>query len=260
MKREIVAAALGVLSLAGLAAAPEPITFPSGDGVSCRADLYLASADPATPFIVLFHQADYSRGEYLEIAPRLNRLGFSCMAVDARSGGEVRGARNLTREAAEAAGKAGYRYLDARPDLEAALAHARRTYAHGALIAWGSSYSAALVLHLAGSQPGRVDGVLAFSPGEYLGGAVRVAEDAARIASIPVFITSGPTEGFQWRAIYEALATPRKASYLPQATARLHGSSVLWADLGTAADPVPNPLAEGYWNAVEAFLRTSFLP
>lgn len=254
MLRNVRALVLGALALACDGAAPTPITFPSGDGVTCTADLYRVHPDPATPFIVLFHQAGYSRGEYREIAPRLNRLGFNCMAVDARSGGEVRGVKNATSLAAEAAGKPGYRYLDALPDLKAALACARGTHARGTLLAWGSSYSAALVLHLAATQPGLLDGVLAFSPGEYFSGQLRIAEDAARIGALPVFVTSGPTEGFQWRGIYEAMPTPLKRSYLPDSSARLHGSSVLWADLGSPSYPMPNPLSDGYWAAVQAFL------
>lgn len=258
MLRKILVSFLGALALA--CAGPSQITFPSEDGVSCTADLYLASRDPATPFIVLFHQAGNSRGEYVDLAPRLNRLGFNCMAVDARSGGEVRGVKNATYAAAEAAGKSTYRYLDALPDLTAALKHARETYAKGKLIAWGSSYSASLCLHLAASRPDLMDGALAFSPGEYFPKMPWIAEEAARINSLPVFITSGPREGAMWKSMYEAMPSPRKASYLPPGTADLHGSKVLWTDLGSTAYPIPNPLAEGYWAATEAFLKQHFLP
>jgi hypothetical protein len=72
MLRNVRALVLGALALACAGASPTPITFPSGDGVTCTADLYRVHPDPATPFIVLFHQAGYSRGEYREIAPRLN--------------------------------------------------------------------------------------------------------------------------------------------------------------------------------------------
>lgn len=258
MLRKILATFLGALTLA--CAGPSRITFPSEDGVSCTADLYLTSGDPATPFIVLFHQAGNSRGEYVDLAPRLNRLGFNCMAVDARSGGEVRGVKNATYAAAEAAGKPTYRYLDALPDLTAALKHARETYAKGKLIAWGSSYSASLCLHLAASQPGLVDGVLAFSPGEYFPKVPWIAEETARITALPVFITSGPREGAMWKAMYEAMPTPKKASYLLSGTVELHGSKVLWPDLGSESYPIPNPLAESYWTATEAFLKQHFLP
>ena len=43
------------------AAEPTQVEFPSEDGVIITADLYAAHVDPKTPFIVLFHQAGWSR-------------------------------------------------------------------------------------------------------------------------------------------------------------------------------------------------------
>jgi len=231
--------------------------------VTCTADLFLASSKDSAPFIVLFHQAGNSRGEYAEIAPRLNALGYNCMAVDARSGGEAKGVKNATYAAAEAAGKSTSRYLDALPDLVAALKHARKTYAKGKLIAWGSSYSASLVLHIAATQPGLVDGVLAFSPGEYFAAGKSgswIAEETAKINALPVFITSGPQEEGYWKRMYETMPSTQKVSFLPEGTASLHGSSVLWSNLGSVAYPIPNPLAESYWTATVAFLNRHFAP
>ena len=237
------------------------ITFPAEDGLPCTADLYLAKEDRTAPFIVLFHQASYSRGEYRPIAPRLNQLGFNCMAVDARCGSRAKGVPNETAAAAQAAGKPTGNYLDALPDLLGALKYARKSQASGKLVAWGSSYSSSLCLVVAGDHPELVDGVLAFSPGEYFqpdrpGG--WVAESAARLAAIPVFITSGPYEGHQWKALFEAIPSGTKRSFLPSEAARLHGSSVLWGDLGNAEFPIPNSLAPAYWQAVEAFLAQNF--
>lgn len=255
---------MSLIAAAGIATAlfsQTRISFPSEDGLACTADLYLAKEDRTTPFIVLFHQATYSRGEYRDIAPRLNQLGFNCMAVDARSGSRVKGVQNETALAARAAGKPAAKYLDALPDLRAALRYAREHHAGGKLIAWGSSYSSSLCLFIAGAHPDLVDGVLAFSPGEFFTPEkprTWIAEAAARISNIPVFITSGPSEGGQWEAIFEAIPSPGKRSYLPKEVAGLHGSSVLWSDLGNAEFSIPNPLAPGYWTAVETFLSQHF--
>ena len=46
------------------------------------------------PVLVLFHQAGWSRGEYREIAPKLNELGYICLAIDQRSGKGVNGVAN----------------------------------------------------------------------------------------------------------------------------------------------------------------------
>ena len=226
------------------------ITFPSNDGLICTADLYMAKHEKNTPFIVMFHQADKSRGEYEAIAPRLNKLGFNCMAVDARSGRLAKETVNETALAAKEAGKPDG-YEDALPDLLAALRQARKDYASGKLIAWGSSYSASLSIHIAGKYPELLDGVMAFSPGEYFDSGTAlssIAGSASGIATMPTFITSGPQEGDDWKDIFQAIPSPKKKSFLPTGEANLHGSSVLEsASFGPA-----------YWEAVDAFLKQNF--
>ena len=130
-----------MLSVSGVASASEAtvVEFASAeDGLTITADVYIADEDRKTPFIVLFHQASWSRGEYLEIAPRLNELGFNCMAVDLRSGGPVNGVDNETVARANAIGTA-TTYVDALPDVKAALRYARAHDAQGLLIAYRSS-------------------------------------------------------------------------------------------------------------------------
>jgi len=72
--------ACGYLIAATSVWAVETVTFPASDGLVVTADLYMAYA-PTAPMILLFHQAGYSRGEYLEIAPRLNALGFNALGL-----------------------------------------------------------------------------------------------------------------------------------------------------------------------------------
>lgn len=228
--------------------ASKPLIFPSKDGLALRADLYAPHKDPKTPFIVLFHQAGWSRGEYLAIAPRLNRMGFNCLAVDQRSGGAINGVANETAKRAKAS-KLPTEYVDAKQDMEAALIYARKQLTEGPLIAWGSSYSAALVLQITGEHPQIADGVLAFAPGEYIRnrGENWIAKSAANI-TIPVFITSAKNEGDNWKGIFEAIGSKRKTSYLPK-TKGNHGSRALWRKFKDSP---------GYWVAVTAFLDSHF--
>lgn len=222
------------------------IHFPSQDGVEMAADVYIAH-DNSAPFLVLFHKAQWSRGEYREIAPRLNDLGFNCMAVDARSGGPVEGVENETAKKAEKAGK-GTTHADAVPDLKAAVDYAREHYAKGKLGVWGSSYSASLVLKLAGDDAGFADAVLAFSPGEYFAKSGKPGDwitASAKKLSQPVFITSAAKEKSLWEGIYAAIPSADKHSYLPGSGGQ-HGSQALWGR---------NPEHAGYWQAVETFLE-----
>ena len=227
------------------AQSPQTINFPSSDGLLVTADVYIAFPDTA-PFIILFHQAGFSRGEYREIAPKLNQLGFNCLAIDQRSGKEARGVINETARRAEKAGKS-TSYLDALQDMLAAIDYAKTHYARGKLLIWGSSYSAALVLKIAGDHPGIADGVLAFAPGEYftrLGKSANFITESARNITIPVFITSAKKEKKRWWSIYRAIPSRKKTYFLPE-TAGVHGSRALWSS---------TPESPHYWKAVKEFL------
>ncbi len=240
--RKIIVFLLLFFSTALLSADFKTITFPSSDGVIITADLYTPYEDLNTPFIVLFHQAGFSRGEYREIAPRLNKLGFNCMAIDQRSGDGVNGVENETLMDALEKDKE-IEYIDAIVDIKSALLYARSHFAKGKLLGWGSSYSAGLILKVAGDQPLFMNGVLAFSPGEYFKPKELVIKSAKNI-KIPTFITSAKKEEKAWSDIYKAISA-KKASFIPK-TAGLHGSKALW---NKQID------SEAYWKAVEAFLK-----
>jgi dienelactone hydrolase len=223
------------------------ITFPSNDGLTLTADLYMTH-DKSAPFIVLFHQAQWSRGEYLETAPKLNLLGYNCLAVDLRSGGKVNDVKNMSAYEAEK-GMKPTKYVDAYQDIDAAMKYARKYFAEGKLIIWGSSYSSALVIRYAGDNPDAIDAVLSFSPGEYFKSQGKsgtyIAEGAAKITK-PVFITSAKGEKSSWWKIYEAIPGDQKQYFLPK-TAGNHGSRALWGKFGDSIK---------YWQAVEEFLKT----
>ena len=235
-----------ISSQIGATAAPEKITFPSGDDLLITADVYIQCSDRQTPFIVLFHQASWSRGEYNETAPRLNGLGFNCMAIDQRSGGSINGVTNETKQRATIAGK-GTTFIDAIPDMLAAIAYAKANYADGAVIGFGSSYSSALILKLAGDDASLVDGVASFSPGEYFTNLGQpsnyIRTSAANIAG-PVFITSRRNEQANWQSIFDAISSAEKVSFLPT-TSGQHGSRALWAEFSDS---------DAYWRALEPYL------
>jgi len=172
------------------------------------------------------------------------------MAVDQRSGGSVNGIDNATHAAAKAAGL-GTDYPDAMPDMIAALELARAKYGKRKVIAWGSSYSSALVLKIAGTHPELVDGVLSFSPGEYFesfGKSKTWISESAGAIVCPVWITSAKKEEASWMPIFEKIKGDKKFSFLPE-TAGNHGSRALWEKFEDS---------EAYWYSVEKFLTVHF--
>ena len=102
------------------------VNYKSADGLIITADVY-HSQNLDAPWIILFHQAGYSRGEYREIAPKLNELGFNCIAVDQRSGDGVNDVVNETHKVAVDM-KMATEYPDAFPDLEASLLYVKNVF------------------------------------------------------------------------------------------------------------------------------------
>jgi pimeloyl-ACP methyl ester carboxylesterase len=222
----------------------------SGDEVIITADTYIVNHDPKAPIIALYHQAGWSRGEYLEIAPKLNQLGFNCIAIDLRSGEGVNGVENLTAKHAKEKNKK-TRYVDALPDILSSLHYIKNQYPESKIIAWGSSYSAALVLHVAGTHPDLVDGVLSFAPGEYFskqGKSNTWIQSSSTNITIPVFITSARNEEKNWIAIFNSIKSNKKTSFLPDSKGN-HGSRALWSSFSDN---------QVYWQAVTTFLEDNF--
>ncbi|KAA3630894.1 MAG: hypothetical protein DWQ02_17220, partial [Bacteroidetes bacterium] len=94
---------------AGKTLSIEKVAFPSKDSLSIKADLYVR--DGKEPIILLCHQAGYSRGEYKGTAIKINQAGYSCMAIDQRSGQEANGIINETAKLARESGLPTH-YLD----------------------------------------------------------------------------------------------------------------------------------------------------
>lgn len=228
--------------------AQEKVAFPSKDGLQITADKYFSNPKTA-PLIILFHQAGWSRGEYKEIAPKLNQLGYNCIAIDQRSGGEINGVINETHKRAVAK-KLPTQYVDAEKDMIASIQYTKSKYAMASkVIVWGSSYSSALALKIAGDGRVAFDAVLSFAPGEYfesMGESATFIKDAAENITIPTFITSAKSEKKNWWNIYEIIPAIGKDYYLPK-TEGQHGSRALWEKFTEHKD---------YWLAVKAFLKT----
>ena len=224
---------------------PVTVTFPSKDGLPVTADLYMPYKKDA-PLILLCHRANWSRGEYLEIAPKLNLLGFNAIAIDQRSGKTKNDVDNATKLAAEADGK-GTTYLDAVQDIQSAIEYASKL-SKKKIILWGSSYSSSLGFTLVKSNSDKIAAYLAFSPGEYFADLGKPADWIAtevKDVKVPVFVTSRPSEQKDAQPIFDAIVNKDKTYFIPQTESK-HGSQALYeATEGNEAS----------WEAVKAFLK-----
>ncbi len=216
------------------------ITFPSKDGLTITADLYTTLK--AKDFIVLCHQAGFSRGAYINTAPKLQETGYSVLAIDQRSGNKANNIVNETHlEAKRKNLPTGY--LDAKQDIEAAIDYAYKLNHNKPVILVGSSYSASLVLLIATTN-NKVKAVAAFSPGEYLNG-INLAESIKNLKK-PTFISSSQSEINRAGGVIK-LIDARFVTHFKPNIKGIHGARALWQSTRGNED---------YWKAFNAFLKS----
>jgi len=183
--------------------------------------------------------AGASRGEYRDIAPTLNKLGYATLAVDQRSGRAFNGIKNETA----ARGGGNVAYAKAIPDLKAASEWARANIGASQIGVLGSSYSSALVLALAGQDRKFADAVMSFSPGEYFGDKRYVRKSLPSL-DVPVFITSAKNETGNWKKFLKDIKGV-SVGFVPKGRGR-HGATALVSKDG-----------DEYWAALKEFLENN---
>ncbi len=165
--------------------AKQTISFKALDGLEVTGDLYLKDN---SKFIIACHMAGASRGEYKNTAKWLNKLGYSVLAIDQRSGRKVNGVVNETAKRAKAKGLK-TRYKDVVKDIAAAIRYVKKRFNPDFLVLMGSSYSADWALILAAGDMG-VDAAVAYSPGNYF----KQVEPVSGDIQVPVYITATSNE------------------------------------------------------------------
>ena len=229
---------LGILHISIMSTfAQKTINFPSLDGLPITADFYESKS--TDPYLILFHQARFSRGEYKETADKFVKLGYNCLAVDLRSGDEVNYVKNLTAEAAREK-KLPTEYMNAKQDMQAAIEYAFKL-SKKPVVVFGSSYSASLSLLLAKENP-HVKAVIVFSPGEYFDKENLVRDTIAGFSK-PIFATSSAQEFPYMKELFAKVAPLNLNLYKPSNKGD-HGSKVLWEK---------SPDNKEYWLALMMF-------
>ncbi|MBI9013144.1 MAG: alpha/beta hydrolase [Clostridiales bacterium] len=218
------------------------ITFPSKDGLLITADTYII--DETSDFMVLFHQAEMSRGEYIDTALRFNELGYNVMAVDQRSGLTV---NDVLNETAKRAKEEGYpiSWADAGMDIQASIEYVRDEFKCNSMYILGSSYSASLVLSIAPEYKTILKGVICFSPSDKVKWNEKSVKEILKDSNLPIFMTSKKREIVFVEDLFQHVTSDIKVHYKPETSGR-HGSIALW-------DSVKD--SHQYWEALIAFLE-----
>jgi len=214
------------------------VNFKSKDGLLITADYY--KIENHKGFIVLCHRSHCNRAEYRETAPKFNQLGYSCLAIDQRSGMKVFGETNETKNRAKEQGLP-TGYLDAKPDIESAIEYAYKLNDTKPIILLGSSYSSALAL-LISVNSDKLKSVITFSPDEHLK-MVNLAKEIKGI-NIPIFATSAKKEIEQVTEVLRFVDKKHITHFKPKVEG-FHGSKTIWESVKGY---------ETYWKELEEFL------
>jgi pimeloyl-ACP methyl ester carboxylesterase len=198
------------------------VAFEASDGLLVVADHYIVNK--TYPYILLFHQLESSRGEFREIAPKLNKLGYNCLAVDLRAGNEVNFVRNETAQNA-ASMRLSQRLADTKKDMIAAIdfVNSRNELP---VILLGSTFSASLSLVLAKERED-VQAVGAFSPGEFFTGTLNI-KNLIQGLQKPVFIGSSKSELRFVTELANGIPEDFRHIIISSSTEGVQGAKSLW--------------------------------
>jgi len=220
--------------------AQKKITFPAVDSLRVTADFY--KGDSAAPFLLLFHEEGSSRGEFREIAPRLVKMGYNCLAVDLRKGRESNYVSNETARRAAALSPPPKAY-DCLKDIRGAVRYASGISGKPVVLL-GSSFSASLCL-LDAAKDSMVSAVAAFSPGEFFRPFLTV-RDSLQAITVPVFIAGSKQEYPYLTELSSKIPPAHVTIFVPTRHNGKHGTSSLLSS---------DPASGDYWLSLLMFFR-----
>lgn len=202
--------------------AQKKISFLADDGLKVTADEYFVT--DTLPWILMFHQSASSRGEFREIAPKLNMLGYNGLAVDLRHGKEINFVANETNQAARR-NNYSMSMKDASKDIAAAIKWVAGR-SETPCILFGSSFSASLAM-IKAKENIPANAVIAFSPGEFFGHP-GVVKKAVENLKIPVFIAATKQEYPFVTELSSGIDAEKKTIFSPSTNTGTHGARALW--------------------------------
>jgi len=215
--------------------------IPAPDNVLVHCKLY-ESKESNPKIMLLCHQARFSKGEYIETAPKFNKLGYTCLAIDQRSGEGVNKDVNQTALMAKQLGL-GTDFEDAEIDIKTAIYFLFSKY-NKKIILLGSSYSSALILKIAASEKDKIESVISFSPGEYFKDTTIINASLKKL-TIPIWITCSKAEIPLTETLFKGVENKQLVFFQPEKEGK-HGSKALWENYKDNKE---------YWESLKEFLK-----
>jgi len=139
-----------------LSFAQKIVSFYSKDNVKIYAyDYHLSDT---VPYVILLHGNFGSKLDYSDIAYKIVKLGYNCLAIDLRTGSNETSSEYKKNNPEP-------KLIDAKKDIEAAIEFIYNK-TNLPIILFGTDFTASLAMIVAKNND-KVSTVVAFSPGEY---------------------------------------------------------------------------------------------
>ena len=199
----------------------DTLSFPSADDLSLTADEYIIEDD--SPYILLFHQQESSRGEYSDIARKLCKMDYNCLAVDIRNGGNDNRVSNETvKLCREKRCSLGLAFVEG--DILSAINYAYDKSSKPVIL-FGSGANASLCLKIARENE-NVRAVIALSPGEYFMPGLSISESITDLKK-PIFVSSSKADIPYLKEIVSGVSEEYVQLFEPQMGEGERGTSAL---------------------------------
>lgn len=199
------------------------VSFKASDGLEITADFYDTYAT-TNKYMLMFHQAEYSRAEYQQIASRIIKLDINCIAVDLRYGNEVNYVNNETAMSAKVKDLP-HTMLDCEKDILAAIDYVYSLDSTAQIFLMGSSFSASLCLKVAKDKE-NFAAVIAYSPGEFFN--EFVVGDYIKGLTTPTYVACTRSEYEYVSKLVSGITSSKRVLFKPTSTEGEHGAKTLW--------------------------------
>ena len=217
------------------------VQFKAEDGVTITANHYFSKK--SSPYILLLHQEQSSRGEFDSIADRFVKMNYNCLAVDLRSGYKYGFVENETAKTFLKSGKS-VNILESLKDIKAAIEYTWNLSGED-IILFGSGSSASLAL-IEGKDNKHVKAIIAFSPGEYFR---PVIDMKTFLSGYPkrVYVGTSDQEFNYIQDMFAGMDGKNKIIFRPNFGTGSHGTSALLRS---------NPVRDEYWLSLLIYFKS----
>jgi dienelactone hydrolase len=216
------------------------VNYHSLDSLLLTADVYVAN--DSLPFLILFHEQNSSRGEFISIIDRFLKMNYNCLAVDLRNGGNSNSIGNKTTQRCREEGLSRSVYA-VEGDIKASIDYAFKCSGKPVVLI-GSAANGALALKAAKEQE-LVKAAISLSPGEFFLANFTI-EDIISGIQKPILLTSSKIEFPYVKQMASKVEDTYKTVFAPENSEGKRGTSALLPN---------NPSNSEYWLAILFFFK-----